>query len=227
MKTENGKRKDENKSHKKTKIKNRKFRAPFRIVSTIFNKIFLKIILILIVAGAIFCGGKFGWQKIGEIKTEKGHALVFRELQRCAELVMAKNTYSDIISIKKTRIAGFAKTFSIIKYTGTIRAGISDISQAKIKVSNRGKSVKIMLPPVEILSNDISNVEIFDESKSIFVSISIKEIFEEIHFNQETASAEILETGFLEEAQSQAVKIIESILYSAGFEEVSTEFGRM
>ena len=122
------------------------------------NKILFKIIVILALVCSLFFGGKFGWQKLGEVKTEKSSAIVFRELQKCAELAVVKNTYSDIISIKKTRIAGLAKTYRIVKYTGLIRGGISDISKAKISVSNRRKSVKVELPPVEVLSNDISSM---------------------------------------------------------------------
>ena len=187
-------------------------------------KILTRIILILALITALFFGGKFSWQKFGEIKTEKSSAIVFRELEKCAELVTAKNTYSDIISIKKTRIAGFAKSFSIIKYTGIIRGGIKDISKAQVKISERGKKARVILPKMEVLSNDISSIEVFDESKSIFVSISIKEIMEEIRFNQETASTEILETGFLSEAESHAAKIFESILYASGFKEVEVVF---
>ena len=194
-----------------------------KIILRLFNKVLLKVLLILILATILFFGGKFGWKKLGEIKTEKSSAIVFRELVRCSELVTVKNSYSDIISIKKTRIAGFAKTFSIIKYTGVIRGGIADISQAKISVSQRGKSVSVILPSVEVLSNDISNIEVFDESKSIFVTISLKDVMNEIRFNQESSSAEILETGFLGEAESQAVKIVESVLKAAGFEEVSVK----
>ena len=161
--------------------------------------------------------------KLGEIKTEKSSAIVFRELEKCAELVSVKTTYSDVISIKKTRIAGFAKSFSIIKYTGVIRGGIADISKAKFSVYDRGSSVKVSLPHSEILSNDISNIEVFDESRSIFVEISIKEIMQEIRFNQESASADIIGTGFLEEADSQAAKLIESLLYAAGFDKVVVE----
>ena len=77
---------------------------------------------------------------------------------------------------------------------------------------------------MEILSNDISSIEVFDEGKSIFVSISVKEIMEEIRFNQETASAEILGTGFLSEAESHAKEITETILLASGFEEVEVIF---
>ena len=195
-----------------------------KFLSNNINKILFKVILILALLCLLFFGGKFIWQKLGQIKTEKSSAIVFRELEKCAELVTAKNTYSDIISIKKTRIAGFAKSFSIIKYTGVIRGGIKDISQAQVKIYDRGRKVKVLLPKMEILSNDISSIEVFDEGKSIFVSISVKEIMEEIRFNQESASAEILGTGFLSEAESHAAKIFESILYASGFKEVEVIF---
>ncbi|MBB5226395.1 DUF4230 domain-containing protein [Treponema ruminis] len=209
--------------------KDRKIEKEAKILNLLTKsvcKILTKIILILALLAALFFGGKFSWQKLGEIKTEKSSAIVFRELEKCAELVTVKNTYSDIISIKKTRIAGFAKTFSIVKYSGVIRGGISDISKSQVKVSDRGRSVKVILPALEVLSNDISSIEVFDESKSIFVSISIKEIMEEIRHNQDTASIQILETGFLKEGESQTIKIIESILYAAGFKEVEVRFQR-
>ena len=195
-----------------------------KAISKTINKILFKIILILALLCVLLFGGKFGFKKLAEIKTEKRSAVVFQELQRCSELVTVKNTYSDVISIKKTRIAGFAKTFSIIKYTGIIRGGISDISKAEVKVSDAGRKVKVILPQIEVLSNDISSIEVFDESKSMFVSISVKEIMEEIRFNQESTSAQILETGFLQEAEEQAAKIIESMLYAAGFKEVEVRF---
>ena len=210
------------KEKKSTKIK--KEPKILNFLTKSICKILTRIILILALITALFFGGKFSWQKLGEIKTEKSSAIVFRELEKCAELVTVKNTYSDIISIKKTRIAGFAKSFSIIKYTGVIRGGIKDISKAQVKISERGKKARGILPKMEVLSNDISSIEVFDESKSIFVSISIKEIMEEIRFNQETASTEILETGFLSEAESHAAKIFESILYATGFKEVKVVF---
>lgn len=185
-----------------------------------FKALCVKVLCVFTLFCLVIIGGKLGWQKLTEIKTEKSHALLFKELERCAELVTAKTTYTDVISIKKTRIAGLAKSFSIIKYTGVIRAGISDIRQAELSVSDGGKKAKVILPPMEILSNDISSIEVFDENKSVFVEISLKDVMEEIRFNQESSSAQILETGFLEESKNQAVKIIESVLYAAGFSEV-------
>lgn len=209
---------NEDKTDKKSRVTIKSSASAF-IVKKI-NKILLKIFLILFLSASLFFGGRAGIKKLNEIKTEKSHALIFRELERCAELVTAKTKYTDIISIKKTRIAGLAKSFSIIKYTGTLRAGIRDMMDAKISVEKGGKKASVLLPPMEILSNDISSIEVFDESKSIFVEISLKEIMEEIRFNQENASAQIIETGFMEESKKQAVRILETVLHAAGFSEV-------
>lgn len=209
---------NEDKTDKKSRVTIKSSASAF-IVKKI-NKILLKIFLILFLSASLFFGGRAGIKKLNEIKTEKSHALIFRELERCAELVTAKTKYTDIISIKKTRIAGLAKSFSIIKYTGTLRAGIRDMRDAKISVEKGGKKASVLLPPMEILSNDISSIEVFDESKSIFVEISLKEIMEEIRFNQENASAQIIETGFMEESKKQAVRILETVLHAAGFSEV-------
>lgn len=189
-----------------------------------FSSVLTKIIIILSLIATLILGGKSGLQKLDEIKTEKNSVLIFRELQKCSELVTAKNIYSDIISIKKTRAAGLAKSYSIIKYSGVIRGGIKDITESKITVSERGKSVRVELPPFEVLSNDISSIEVFDESRSAFVSISMQDIMSEIHFNQESAATEILETGFIEEGKSHAIKIISSILFAAGFKDVRISF---
>ena len=189
-----------------------------------FSSVLTKIIIILSLIATLILGGKSGLQKLDEIKTEKNSVLIFRELQKCSELVTAKNIYSDIISIKKTRAAGLAKSYSIIKYSGVIRGGIKDITESKITVSDRGKSVRVELPPFEVLSNDISSIEVFDESRSAFVSISMQDIMSEIHFNQESAATEILETGFIEEGKSHAIKIISSMLFAAGFKDVRISF---
>ena len=200
--------------------KNQKPKSFMRPVVKFLRKLLFKAGFIALLIVLALAGGKIALKKFTEIKTEKSHAFVFKELEKCAELVTAKTTYTDVISIKKTRIAGLAKSFSIVKYTGVMRAGLHDIREAEIFISDGGKKVKVILPPMEILSNDISSIEVFDEGKSVFVEISVKEIMEEIRFNQETSSAQILETGFLEESKKQAVKILESVLYAAGFKEV-------
>jgi hypothetical protein len=153
---------------KKRKSKGKKF---------IF-KIILKITLPIVCAAAVFGGLYFGWKKFTLIKTERTHALVEKQLDYCQELVTAKYRFSDIISLKKS--AGFAKSYSIIKYTGLIRAGISDITDVSYSVSLDGKTITLTVPAAEILGNEIVSQGVFDEKQSIWVPISTQEVFDEI-----------------------------------------------
>ena len=90
------------------------------------KKIFVRVIVSVVIVLLLLCGGYFGFKRFGIVRTETKLALVDRQLSYCQELVTAKYRYSDIITLKKS--SGFAKSYSIIKYTGLIRAGIADIT---------------------------------------------------------------------------------------------------
>ena len=113
-----------------------------------------------------------------------------------------------------------SKSFSIIKYTGIIRIGIPDITQADFEVYNEGKGVKIKLPDVEVLGNDITAQEVFDESHSIFVPITLDDVFVEIERSKDSTLEELIDDGILKEARENAKKVVQQIMMAAGFEEV-------
>lgn len=184
------------------------------------KKIFLKITIILVLALVLVCAGFYGFKKLSEIRTEKRMMTAKYEMQKAAEMVTVKSRYSDIISIKKTRIAGLAKSFSIVKYDGILRAGIADLGLADIKVSDNGKKIGIVLPECEILGNDISDIEVFDEDRSIFVAVTMKEVVDEVNLSRKSTEAKLIESGILDDAKAQAVMIIENIFKAAGFTDV-------
>ena len=64
---------------------------------------------------------------------------------------------------------------------------------------------------------------VFSCYNSVRATGNLKEIMEEISLNQENAANEILESGFLDEAEKQAKKLVESVLYASGFEKVIVE----
>ncbi len=185
---------------------------------SVITKVILRIVTILLLAAILMGAAYFAWMKFTEVKIEKNHALVENQLSLCQELVTAKYRYSDIITIKKA--AGFAKSYSIVKYKGLIRAGIVDFTDISYSISTDGKKVVLTVPKAEVLGNEIISEEVFDEKQSIFVRITTQEVFDEI----EQAKAEALEDmkaeGILEEDATYAKKIIEQFMYSAGFEEV-------
>ena len=140
------------------------------------------------------------------------------QLSYCQELVTIKYRYSDILSIKKS--LGFSKSYSFIKYSGIIRIGIPDLSLCDIEVTNEGKTLNIKLPDVEILGNDITSQEVFDESHSLFVPVSLDEAFAEIQRAKDNTLEELVDEGIMKEARENAKKVIQQIMMSAGFEEV-------
>ena len=185
---------------------------------SLFGSILTKIIIILILLIVLLGGGYYITSKKLTPKTEVNIAVVMNQLSYCQELVTAKYHYSDIISIKKSVM--LSKSLSIIKYSGIIRIGISDITQSDIDVYNEGKAVRIKLPDVEILGNDLTSQEVFDENHSIFVPITLDDVFSEIERAKDNTLEELVDDGVLNEARENAKKVVQQIMLAAGFEEV-------
>ena len=184
----------------------------------LFGKIILRIVTILVIAGIVLGAGYFFFKRFTSVKTESQLALVDRQLSYCQELVTAKYRYSDIITLKK--VSGFAKSYSIIKYTGLVRVGIADITDVSYSVSLDGKTITLSVPQAEILGNEIVSQSVFDEKQSVFVPISTQEIFDEIEKAKGLAIEDMLAEGMLEDAREYAIRIITQFMLALGFEEV-------
>ena len=182
------------------------------------KKIVLRVCTIVVISLVLLCGAYFGLKRFTLVKTENKLALVDRQLSFCQELVTAKYRYSDIITLKKA--SGFAKSYSIIKYTGLIRAGISDITDISYSVSLDGKTITLTVPPAEVLGNEIVSQGVFDEKQSIFVPISTQEVFDEIEKAKAEALEEMIAEGVLDEARDYSIRIITQFMLALGFEEV-------
>ena len=182
------------------------------------KKIFVRIITVIVIALVLLCGGYFGLKHFGVVRTETKLALVDRQLSYCQELVTAKYRYSDIITLKKS--SGFAKSYSIIKYTGLIRAGLADITDVSYSVSLDGKTITLSVPAAEILGNEVVSQGVFDEKQSVFVPISTQEIFDEIEKAKAEAVEDMIAEGVLDEARDYAVRVITQFMLALGFEEV-------
>ena len=186
--------------------------------SSLAVKIILRIVAIVVVACLAFAGGWFGLKNFTEVKSENKLALIDKQLSFCQELVTAKYRYSDIITMKKT--SGFAKSYSIIKYSGVVRAGIADITDVSYDVSIDGKTITLNVPAAEILGNEIVSQSVFDEKQSVFVPISTQEIFDEIEKAKAEAVEDMIAEGVLAEARDYSIKIITQFMLALGFEDV-------
>ena len=181
-------------------------------------KVVLRIVTILVIAVILLAGGYVGYKKLTFVKSENKTALVDRQLSFCQELVTEKYRYSDIITLKKA--SGFARSYSIIKYTGLIRAGIADFTDISYSISLDGKTITLNIPPAEILGNEVVSQSVFDEKHSIFVPISTQEIFDEIERAKAEAVEDMIAEGVLDDAREYAVRIITQFMLALGFEEV-------
>jgi hypothetical protein len=188
----------------------------------ITNKILARLIIVMLVLGVVAVGILYAKQKFTERKTEKLEALVSDELVKSAELSTLKYNYSDLISIKKSSL-GFFKSYSLIRYNGTIRAGIPDMTKVKFNISRDRKSLTIHIPPIEILGNDIIKQEIFDEDRSIFVPITTQEIFEEINKSKENVLNRLMLNNFKEDAEKHVQDVLQQIFSIMGFKEITVE----
>ena len=151
-------------------------------------------------------------------KKEVHEAMVTQQLLSVQELITQKYRYSDIITLKKS--LGFSKSYSIVKFAGIIRAGISDVSKIEFKISDnsKGKMIKLKVPKAEILGNEIIEQSVFDEKRSVFVPITTQEIFDEIDVVRSNIAEEIVDQGFLAEADAAAQKTITQLMYALGFD---------
>ena len=186
------------------------------------KKIIIKIIFWIVLICTISLGGYFFLKKMTVVKTEKLHATVSKTLEQSAELCLYKMNYTDIITIKKRGAMGLAKSYSIVKYSCIIRAGIKNIDDITFSISEDLKSIEIFIPPAELLGNDITTQTVFDESQNIFVPIRIQEIFDEIEIAKDDAAKELLAEGFLDDADKRAQDYIKQLMYALGFNSVKT-----
>ena len=185
------------------------------------RRLLLKIIFAALLLCALGAGAYFGRKKITEIKLAKKYMRIERQLVLCRELVTVKLRYSEIVSIKKSGALGVAKSYSIVKYSGVARAGIADVSKIAAIVSKDGKSVSISLPKSELLGNEIASQEIFDEKRSIFVPITMKEIFDGIEESRASAAERLVAEGLLDDADVQARAVLRASMTALGFENVT------
>lgn len=187
------------------------------------RSLLIKIGIMLFCAVALGTALFYAWKEYNKQRFNALSAMVSNQLIQCAELTAVKAVYSDIVSLKKSEALGLAKSYTIIRYSGTIRAGIDDFSEASFTVSPDRTSVKVSLPPVTILGNDISSMEVFDEYKNIFAPISSREIFEEINKAKNRVEQTLIVQGLIQEAEVQSVLVVRRLLSAMGFKAVEVE----
>ena len=183
----------------------------------------VKVLIVMVIVFVALCIGFYAYHQFSIVTMEKKHMTLASQIEQVAELTVLKNTYSDVVCVKKTAVGGLAKAYSIIKYKGVIRAGVKDVSQIKMSFSKDGKSITVHVPKAEVLGNGLINQDVFDEKNSVFIPITTEEIFAEINSGMQKTQEECVKDGFLDEADVQVKKVVSGLLTAAGFTEITIE----
>ncbi|MCL1815657.1 MAG: DUF4230 domain-containing protein [Treponema sp.] len=148
---------------------------------------------LLVFIGLLLGGGKFGFNQpfITEKSDISAHSVI-KEVLPIGEYASLAYQYTTVVKdINAKDIKGWTIPFTtrkyIFTYDGTMKMGIDgtkiqieEMEQAENAVSTSGlRIIKIILPPVKILSHEINenSIEVFEQSQTIFNEIKIADAF--------------------------------------------------
>jgi len=142
------------------------------------------------------------------------------EINKIGELATVEYLYTDAGKFEDSnQIKGFNIPFTkksfIVKWSGTIKAGIN-LENVKTEIDEDNKEIIVYLPKSEILSHthDPDGFEILDESNSIFNPIEVDDVNTFTTDNDSFTQQKAIERGLLEKADENAQTIIENSLNS-------------
>ena len=177
------------------------------------------IIIVILCGGGFLLYRNFANNLSDTIKHETANSveIVREKLQETAELNTGSYLCTDVLTradsrkFKDWKIPFTEKSF-IVSYDGVVKAGIKDLTKAKVTES--GNTIIVRLPEVEITETSIDNdsFEKLDESNNIFNPISIEDLNEAQKELKEKMVDRAIEKGVLDIAESNAETIIAGML---------------
>ena len=175
------------------------------------------IIIILLIGLALFAAFFYGKKQMkNEMEPEITSSLIYNKLVSAKELTTLKYHYTNMGHFEnQNTFYGYKVPFTskefIVSYEGLINAGI-DLDKMKVDVGD--KSIKIKIPPAEILSHEIyeDSLKVYDERESIFNRIDIED-YNNFSKDQKTeVEKRAIKKGLLKEADEESKKAIQEIL---------------
>ena len=192
----------------------------------IFKGVIIKVVSVIVMIALIGAGGVFLYrhitnnvlglnqhEKTSSIEVIKEKLKETSELNTGSYLCTTVVTKADSRKIKGWKIPLTQKSFTV-SYDGTVKAGIKDLTKAK--VTQHEKNVVVKLPAVEITSTEIDNdsFKMLDESNNIFNPISVEDLNDAQKELKKEMEERAIEKGVLELAKSNAEALIAEMLKS-------------
>lgn len=190
----------------------------------------IKAILISILIGAILLGGTYLYYETRvTAHAETFSSSVAESVSQILQLSTLEYNYTDVVTHKesskfKDLTIPFTEKRFMIKYTGYLKAG-SDLSNIEIDTPDP-KTIHVTINPAKITDNVINeeDIYVYDEKGSVFNQLKIADVYEVMVEQKEKTEAQIIQDGFLEEADQRSKDLMTELLKAMNFENIVIRF---
>lgn len=180
------------------------------------KKLFLGLAaIILIISASYFFGMRGGLFKNQEKVSSE---IVKNQILSVKELTTLKYKYTNVGSFEnQSEFYGMRLPFThkkfIISYDGEVNAGIN-LEEAEVLLNDQDKKISIRLPKSEILNHiiDENSLTVFDEKNALFNKLEIKDFSNFRKDEMKKVEKDLVNKGFLEEADEKTKEAIIEIL---------------
>ena len=177
--------------------------------------IFFFVVLALVIASGIWYSVD-SFRRAEKRRREAFDNVTATALLRIAEFAVLEYVYTDVVELSRSFIIG-GMSSSLVRFSGVVKAGIADVERIVVTPDQESGRVQVILPRSVVLENtvDVSTVRFWDLKKNIFVPISDELKIQEITLFKERIGKELVESGFLADADTRARELVASLY--AGF----------
>ncbi|HQB89068.1 MAG TPA: DUF4230 domain-containing protein [Treponemataceae bacterium] len=177
--------------------------------------IFFFVVLALVIASGIWYSVD-SFRRAEKRRREAFDNVTSTALLRIAQFAVLEYVYTDVVELSRSFIIG-GMSSSLVRFSGVVKAGIADVERIVVTPDQESGRVQVILPRSVVLENtvDVSTVRFWDLKKNIFVPISDELKIQEITLFKERIGKELVESGFLADADTRARELVASLY--AGF----------
>lgn len=193
----------------------------------IFKGVAVKILSIVVIIAILFAGCFIGYKQLKKkLSLEVTHntvsniEVVKEKLEAAAELNTGSYLFETVMTSKDSKeIKGWKIPLTeksyIISYEGNVKAGIKDLTKAK--VTEKGDTIIVKLPEVEITGVEIDNnsFKVLDSKNNIFNPITMEDTNNAQKGLKEKMTQKAIEKGILDMAKNSAEDILSGLLKSS------------
>lgn len=182
---------------------------PFRHIKTVLTV--CAVIAALVVGLAIGNGGL-----VTQGESHVDSTTIKNSFADVAELATQEYDFSNVgkFSQDDMKILDLSIPFTgrsfLVTYSGEVKAGIEDISEASVTVDDAAKTVNITLPQVTVLDShiDSNSVQTYDQTLNPINQISVDDVTSFLSSEEDSRREEAINGGILDKARSRAESLI-------------------